>query len=63
MNWIIDNLTNIIVVSAVAVGVILAIRKMHKDKKIGKGCCGCNGGSCANCRFCEELHIKGHQNN
>lgn len=61
MNLIIDNIADIIVVTMITAGVILALMKMHQDKKTGKSCCGCSSGSCASCRFCKGSHIEGHE--
>lgn len=41
------NVMDILLLAVIAAGVVLVVRKMIRDKKEGKSCCGCScGGSC-----------------
>ncbi|MBR6513427.1 MAG: FeoB-associated Cys-rich membrane protein [Clostridia bacterium] len=54
MNWIIENLANIGIISALVLMVALIVVKLIKDKKSGKGGCGCGCGECAMKEFCHK---------
>ena len=47
MDFITQNMGTIAVLLVLAVMVGLIINKMRKDKKAGKGCCGCGCSGCA----------------
>ena len=46
MNWLIENLSTIIVSVILLFAVLLAINSIRKDKANGKSSCGGNCGSC-----------------
>ncbi|MBQ3295616.1 MAG: FeoB-associated Cys-rich membrane protein [Erysipelotrichaceae bacterium] len=48
MNWLLDNIANILVLSAVIALVYASIRSLINTRKSGLPSCGC-GGNCANC--------------
>lgn len=52
-----DNLGNIIVLSALALIFTLIIISMLRDRKNGKHSCGGNCGSCPGCSSC-KMHTK-----
>lgn len=54
INFIIDNLGTIIVSAILASAVVLAIRKLYKDKKAGKSACGCKCAGCPNASMCHN---------
>ncbi|MBR1797058.1 MAG: FeoB-associated Cys-rich membrane protein [Clostridiales bacterium] len=54
LDWLQANTGNIIILLILAVVVALVIRSMIKDKKSGKGSCGCNCGSCAMAGSCHS---------
>ncbi len=51
-----NNLIEIILLAAIALCVLLAIRKIVKDKKAGVGPCGSKCSECSKANYCE--HIK-----
>ena len=53
MEWLYNNMGNILILLGVAVIVALAIIVMIRDKKAGKSSCGCN---CANCAMAGKCH-------
>ena len=53
LEWLYNNLANILILLAVAGIVVLAIVTMIRDKKAGKSSCGCN---CANCAMAGKCH-------
>jgi hypothetical protein len=55
MNWIMENLSSILVGLALALLFAMAIRSMLKGKKTGGSCAGCpSAGTCARFRAAEE---------
>lgn len=57
MNWIIDNLGTIFVLSILIVIIGLVINSMIRNKKKGKSPCGCN---CSTCPAGGTCHKNGH---
>lgn len=53
LEWLYNNMGNILILLGVAVIVALAIIVMIRDKKAGKSSCGCN---CANCAMAGKCH-------
>jgi hypothetical protein len=51
--WLSENIGNIVVMIIVAAIIALAIRSVIKDKRSGKGSCGCG---CANCAMHGKCH-------
>ena len=56
------NMIDILLLAAIAAGVVLVVRKMIRNRKEGKSCCGCScGGSCGSghcgCEKQEEKRI------
>jgi len=58
MEFLTDNIGNIIVLSVVAVLLFLAVRSMVKDKKNGRSSCGCNCSGCAMSGACHSRQKK-----
>ncbi len=58
ISWLLGNLPNIVVLALVGGAFFLALRKIVRDKKAGKSCCGgsCGGcsGNCAGCGSCRS---------
>lgn len=52
LNWIIENLANIIVCAIISVLMALIIVSMVKNKRKGKTSCGCNCGGCPDSGAC-----------
>lgn len=55
MNWVLDNLASIIVLTVVIAIIALVVIKMIKDKKNGKQNCSCG---CEGCAFKDNCHTK-----
>ncbi|MBQ7106201.1 MAG: FeoB-associated Cys-rich membrane protein [Clostridia bacterium] len=55
MNWVLDNLASIIVLTVVIAIITLVVIKMIKDKKNGKQNCSCG---CEGCAFKDNCHTK-----
>lgn len=55
VQWLTDNIGNIVVSLILIAIVVLVIRKMIKDKRQGKSSCGCN---CGNCAMSGSCHAK-----
>ena len=53
IDWLAANWVNILVIALVAVAVFFAARSLIKDKKAGKGSCGCN---CSHCAMAGKCH-------
>ena len=53
--WITENIGTILISAVLLLVVVLIIRKLVKDKKIGKSSCGCN---CAHCAMSGSCHQK-----
>lgn len=53
LEWLSENLVNILILAGVAALVALAVISMIRDKKAGKSSCGCN---CANCALAGKCH-------
>lgn len=53
LEWLYNNTGNILILTAVAGIVALAIIVMVRDKKAGKSSCGCN---CAHCAMAGKCH-------
>ena len=52
MQWLVNNLGSIVVVMALIAIVAAIIVHMIKQKRSGKGGCGCGCEGCANSGFC-----------
>ena len=55
MNWLMENLSTILVGAAVAALVVLVIVRMVKSRRSGKSSCGCG---CAGCPMGGKCHPK-----
>ena len=53
LDWIIQNLANIVICLVLILAVTLAVVKLVKDKKAGRSSCGCG---CAHCAMRGECH-------
>ena len=53
LEWLYNNMANILILLAVAGIIALAIVVMIRDKKAGKSSCGCN---CSNCAMAGKCH-------
>ncbi len=53
LTWITENLSSIVVVAIVLFLMGLALRKIIRDKKSGKGTCGGNCSACGGCSHCK----------
>lgn len=60
VQWLTDNLGNILISLLLAAVVILAVHKIIKDKRQGKSSCGCN---CSHCAMSGACHYKGDSKN
>lgn len=49
LDFLIANAGTIVVGAGLAAVIALVIRKLYRDRKAGKSCCG---GSCSNCKGC-----------
>ena len=60
LNWLSENLANIIVCVILLLIVVLIIRRLILDKKAGKhicgGSCGSCGGGCGSCPMHGQCH-------
>ena len=54
MNWMLENLSTIIVSAILIMIVCLILRSMHKDRVNGKSSCGNNCGGCALSEICHN---------
>ena len=54
MQWIADNIGNIVIILLLILMVIGIIVKLIKDKRRGKSSCGCNCGHCAMSGMCHS---------
>ena len=54
--WLAENLGTILISIALIVLIVLIIRSMIRDKKMGKSTCG---GSCASCKMCAACRQAG----
>ena len=52
MSFLINNAGTILTAAVLLLAVFLVAGKMIRDRKAGKGSCGCCGGSCAAGRNC-----------
>lgn len=59
VQWLTDNLGNILISLLLAAVVILAVHKIIKDKRQGKSSCGCN---CSHCAMSGACHYKAGKN-
>lgn len=59
VQWLTDNLGNILISLLLAAVVILAVHKIIKDKRQGKSSCGCN---CSHCAMSGVCHYKAGKN-
>lgn len=55
MTWLIDNLATIIVSALLVLAMSAVVYKMIKDRKNGKGGCGCG---CEGCAMADKCHKK-----
>lgn len=53
MQWILDNLSTIIITAALIAAVAAVIKHLVSQKKQGKSSCGCG---CANCAMSGTCH-------
>ena len=56
VTWLAENLGTILITIVLIALVILIIRIMIRDKKMGKSTCG---GSCASCKMCAACRQAG----
>lgn len=54
MSFLINNAGTILTAAVLLLAVFLVAGKMIRDRKAGKGSCGCCGGSCAAGRNCTD---------
>ena len=54
--WLAENLGTILISIALIVLIVLIIRSMIRDKKMGKSTCG---GSCVSCKMCAACRQAG----
>ena len=54
--WLAENLGTILISVALIALIVLIIRSMIRDKKMGKSTCG---GSCASCKMCAACRQAG----
>jgi hypothetical protein len=54
MQWIADNIGNIVIITLLVLMVIGIVMKLIKDKRKGKSSCGCNCGHCAMSGMCHN---------
>ena len=47
LDWIIQNLANIVICLVLILAVTLAVVKLVRDKKAGRSSCGCGCSACA----------------
>ena len=52
--WVLNNISTIIVGAALAAIIICVVRLMIKNKKEGKSSCGCGCGGCAMHDICHS---------
>lgn len=52
LEWLAENLVNIVLIAVIAGVVALLIRGMLRDKKAGKHVCGGNCACCGGCSAC-----------
>lgn len=52
LEWLAENLVNIVLIAVIAGIVALLIRGMLRDKKAGKHVCGGNCACCGGCSAC-----------
>ncbi|MBQ7275197.1 MAG: FeoB-associated Cys-rich membrane protein [Clostridiales bacterium] len=60
MQWIADNIGNIVIILLLILMVIGIIVKLVKDKRKGRSPCGCN---CSHCAMSGACHYKGDSKN
>ena len=53
LDWIIQNLANIVICLVLILAVTLAVVKLVRDKKAGRSSCGCG---CSNCPMEGKCH-------
>ena len=56
ISWLAENLGTILISIALIVLIVLIIRSMIRDNKMGKSTCG---GSCASCKMCAACRRAG----
>ena len=54
LNFISENLATLLILAVVAVLIIVAVRKIIKDKKAGKGACSMQCDGCPNATACKS---------
>ena len=54
-DWLQQNIATVVIIAAVALLVILAVRKIVKDRKDGIGSCG---GDCTACPYSADCRSK-----
>ncbi len=52
LDFIVNNISTIIILAVVISVILLAIRQIKKDKKEGKSPCGCKCSGCASASIC-----------
>ena len=55
IDWLMDNIANIVALLILALILFFVIRKMVRDKKAGKTTCSCG---CSNCAVKDNCHSK-----
>ena len=58
VQWLADNLINIVLILGIAVLVFFVIRGMVRDRKAGRSPCGGNCASCGACSACGACAAK-----
>ena len=53
-DFIIKNLSSIIICAVLLAAVVLIILSLHRNKKQGKSSCGCGCSSCAMSQICHK---------
>ena len=54
LSWLSANLINIALIAVIAALVVLLIRSMIRDRKVGKSACGGNCACCGACSACSK---------
>ena len=54
LDWIIQNLANIVICLVLILAVTLAVVKLVRDKKAGRSSCGCGCADCAMQKSCRH---------
>lgn len=51
LSWLMENAGSLLVLAMVAAAVFLIVRKLIRDRRAGRHCCG---GDCSACRGCHK---------